>query len=156
MLRAAEKAAALITASHPPAAGTPAGIGMILADAGYLSEHNLTTPGPDRLIATGKNRGLQHTAADPRRNGGTAHGTAVKAMAARLATDDGNATYRHRCHIAETPNANIKHNNGFRQLSVRGKPRATAEWLHACTVHNLFKAITGGYLTRQTLNALTS
>src|SRR5580693_4274069 len=30
------------------------GIGLVLADAGYCSEDNLTSPGPDRLIATGK------------------------------------------------------------------------------------------------------
>ena len=162
MLRQAQNAAALITASRPPGppgepgAGQDEPIGLILADAGYLSEHNLTTPGPDRLIATGKNRKLQRTAQDPRRSGGAANGSAVKAMAARLATDEGIATYRHRAHIAETPNANIKHNNGFRQLSLRGKPRATTEWLLACTVHNLFKAITGGHLTRQALTALAS
>ena len=31
-------------------------IELVLADAGYCSEDNLTTPGPDRLIATGKDR----------------------------------------------------------------------------------------------------
>src|SRR5215472_7786384 len=62
MLRQAEAAAALITAARPDAPDTAPGagpdgrhpIGLILADAGYLSEHNLTCAGPDRLIATGK------------------------------------------------------------------------------------------------------
>ena len=34
-------------------------IGLLLADAGYCSEHNLTIDGPDRLIATGKTRHLE-------------------------------------------------------------------------------------------------
>src|ERR1039458_2089976 len=35
----------------------------------------------------------------------------------------------------------------FRQLTMRGKPEAAAEWAFAATVHNLFKAITAGHLT---------
>ena len=77
-------------------------------------------------------------------------------MAARLATEDGISAYRQRGHIAETPHGNIKHNMRFRQLSVRGKPKATAEWTFAAAVHNLFKAITTGHLTTTALNALAS
>jgi transposase len=162
MLRKAQDAAALIAAHRPapkPAPGNaqPATkINLILADAGYLSEHNLTTDGPGRLIATGKNRGLRHTAANPRRCGGTANGPAVRAMAAKLATPAGITAYRQRGHIAETPHGHIKHNMRFRQLSLRGKPKATAEWTFVCTVHNLLKAITTGHLTRQTLATLTT
>jgi transposase len=154
MLDAAGRAAAQIAAARPadPAAGQ---IGLLLADAGYLSEDNLTIPGPDRLIAVGKTRGLRHTAASPRRSGGTARGPAVLAMAARLTTDTAIAAYKQRGHIAETPHGHIKHNMGFRQLSVRGLPRATAEWTLAATVHNLFKAITSGHLTTAALAALT-
>lgn len=156
MLRKAQDAAALITACHPPSqpASTATSIGLILADAGYLSEHNLTTEGPDRLIATGKNRGLRHTATSPRRGGGTANGPAVRAMAARLTTPDAINAYHQRGHIAETPHGHIKHNMRFRQLSMRGKPKAAAEWTFVCTVHNLTKAITTGHLTRHTLAAL--
>jgi transposase len=161
MLRKAEAAAALIAAHRPapqPASGDqPAtAIELFLADAGYLSEHNLTTDGPDRLIATGKTRGLQHTAADPRRCGGTANGPAVRAMAARLATPDGITAYRQRGHIAETPHGHIKHNMRFRQLSMRGKTKAAAEWTFVCTVHNLLKAITTGHLTSHTLATPTT
>jgi hypothetical protein len=76
-------------------------------------------------------------------------------MAARLATDDGIDAYRHRCHIAETPNGNIKHNLSFRQFSVRGKPRVTAEWNLVAAVTNLLKAISSGHLTTAALAALT-
>ena len=68
-------------------------------------------------------------------------------MAARLATEDGITAYRQRGHIAETPHGHIKHNMRFRQLSLRGKPKAEAEWTFTCAVHNLFKAITTGHLT---------
>ncbi len=77
-------------------------------------------------------------------------------MAARLATSEGITAYRHRGHIGERPHGHIKHNMGLRQLSVRGLPRGTAEWNLACTVANLFKAITAGYLTRQALTTLAA
>jgi transposase len=173
MLRQAEAAAAFITAHRPasdpaasdqPARGDPgqapgpsvvsaSPIGLFLADAGYLSEHNLTTAGPDRLIATGKTRDLEHAA----RDGATAapwHSEAIAAMAARLATEDGITAYRQRGHIAETPHGQIKHNMRFRQLSLRGRPKAGAEWTFTCAVHNLLKAITTGHLTAAALASL--
>jgi transposase len=170
MLRQAEDAARLITANRPPPASqhtTPAGarpedgaaaaslIGLFLADAGYLSEHNLTIDGPDRLIATGKQRHLEHAARQGGEPAGTPwHNQAIAAMAARLATGDGITAYRQRSHIAETPHGQIKHNMRFRQLSVRGKPEAAAEWTFTCAVHNLFKAITTGHLTAAALDRL--
>ncbi|HEX4657289.1 MAG TPA: transposase [Streptosporangiaceae bacterium] len=175
MLRQAEDAAALITA-HRPAASDPAAsasdpdasdgdasaslIRLFLSDAGYLSEHNLTIPGPDRLIATGKTRDIEK-AARHSADGDTSDGVPrasphIAAMAARLATEDGIAAYRQRGHIAETPHGNIKHNMRFRQLSVRGKPKAAAEWTFTCAVHNLFKAITTGHLTTAALDRLAS
>jgi transposase len=160
MLSAAGDAARLITAQQQPR-GAPAGqgpatlIGLFLTDAGYCSEHNLTVPGPDRLIATGKHRDLEKTA---RGDGGGRNraGPATRAMAGRLKTDDGIAAYRQRGHIAETPHGHIKHNMRFRQVTLRGKPKAAAEWTFACTVHNLFKAITTGRLTATALETLAS
>ena len=158
----AAAAAALIEANRPAstrdAGGTPGsgGIGLVLADAGYCSEENLTCPGPDRLIATGKRRDLEDAARDA--GGGDQDqdpgGTAVQAMRERLRTADGIASYRRRGHIAETPHGHIKHNMGFRQLSMRGKPKAAAEWTFACAIHNLFKALTAGHLTPQALAGL--
>ena len=165
MLAAALDAATLITAHQPPPASTtpvPGGsapacdcpVKLFLADAGYLSEDNLTIAGPDRLIATGKHRDLEKQA----RAGGnpetSARSGAITAMAARLATEEGITAYRQRGHIAETPHGHIKHNMGFRQLSMRGKPKAAAEWTFAATVHNLFKAITTGHLTTAALASL--
>ncbi|HEX5301398.1 MAG TPA: transposase [Streptosporangiaceae bacterium] len=160
MMTAAAGAAALI-AAHRPAGGGHAGggIGLALADAGYLSEHNLACPGPDRLIATGKHRDLEKRA-----RAGSGDETAavsgrgsplIAAMTGRLATDDGITAYRQRSHIGETFHGNIKHNLGFRRLSVRGMRKASGEWQFAAAVHNLHIAITSGHLTPQALAALT-
>jgi transposase len=158
MMAQAEKAARLIAAARAPAPPQPPAssqdtsrIGLLLADAGYLSEHNLTLPGPDRLIAIGKRRRLEHAArtATPDTRGRT--GPATSAMATRLATPDGIAAYRRRSHIAETPHGHIKHNLRFRQLTMRGTAKAAAEWTFTCAVHNLLKAISTGHLTTTAL-----
>jgi transposase len=146
-------AAGLITAARPARDDdTSTGIGLILADAGYLSQDNLLLTGPDRLIATGKRRDLEKQAAGE--DASRWHSPVIIAMEKRLATPEAISAYRQRGHIAETPHGNIKHNKGFRQFSVRGKPRVTAEWLLTCTVHNLFKAITSGTLTTAALASL--
>src|ERR1700729_2224130 len=167
MLAAAEDAAALIEAHRPAASPCPdparqaqdsgagGGIGLALADAGYCSEANLTCPGPDRLIAVGKRRDLEKTARG-QDAGQDRGGLATQAMRERLKTADGIAAYRQRGHIAETPHGHIKHNMGLRQLSIRGKRKASAEWKFICAVHNLFKALSTGHLTSQALDALTS
>jgi transposase len=164
MLGQAQDAATLIEAHRPAAGPGPGragqdhdgvGIGLALADAGYCSEANLTCEGPDRLIAVGKHRNLEKAA----RGQGTRQdwgGPAVQAMRERLKTRDGIAAYRQRGHIAETPHGHIKHNMGIRQLSMRGKPRASAEWKFICAVQNLFKALSTGHLTSQALAALAS
>ena len=163
MLARGQEAAALIGAHRPPAGASPGqdasqdlargGIGQVLADTGYCSEGNLTCQGPDRLVATAKRRDLEKAARgqDAGRDQG---GPATQAMRERLKTPEGIAAYRHRGHIAETPHGHIKHNMGLRRLSVRGKPKASAEWTFICAVHNLLKAITTGNLTSQALAAL--
>ncbi len=136
MLTAALDAAALITTHQPPQAGSPADprgqdpatgrdrlIALFLADAGYCSEDNLTLPGPDRLIATGKHRDLEKRA---RAGGGPADGTrgeATAAMAARLATGEGITAYRQRGHIAETFHGHIENNMRFLQRTMRANPK---------------------------------
>jgi transposase len=152
MLAKGQQAAALL-GTHRPGPGPDSGIGLALADAGYCSEHNLTCDGPDRLIATGKGRDLE-TAARGQDSAPDWGGPAVQAMRERLKTGPGIAAYRHRGHIAETPHGHIKHNMGIRQLTLRGKPKAAAEWTFTCAVHNLFKALTTGHLTGQALAAL--
>lgn len=162
MMRQAARAAAAIAAHRPAGWDGDDTIRLSLNDAGYLSGHNLTCPGPDRLIATGKRRDLEETARDAAAAGSGADaghdGAAdqdqgpVTAMAARLATAEGITAYRQRGHIAETPHGHIKHNMGIRRLSMRGKKRAAAEWAFICAVHNISKAIHSGKLTPAALS----
>ena len=156
----AAAAAALIEANRPAGrkagdARDSGGIRQVLADAGYCSEDNLTCAGPDRLIAVAKRRDLEDAARSqddgPGQDWG---GPAVQAMRERLRTAEGIEAYRQRGHIAETPHGHIKHNIGFRQLSMRGKDKAAAEWTFTCAIHNLFKALTTGHLTLQALAGL--
>ncbi len=136
-------------------AGQASGLDLALADAGYLSRHNLTCPGPDRLIATGKRRDLEQAARQAASDDdGGEDSDLISAMAARLATPDGIAAYRQRGHIAETPHGDIKHNMHFRQFSLRGKRKAAAEWAFVCAVRNLRTAISSGHLTHHALDAL--
>ena len=148
MIRDAAAAAAMMAAAGGPGDGR---IGLVLADAGYLSGRNLTCPGPDRLIATGKRRDLEKAARAAGRAAAAASRASsaapIAAMAARLATADGIAAYRRRSHIGETFHGDLKHNQGFRRLSVRGLPSASGEWTFAAAVRNLRKAITSGHLT---------
>ncbi len=146
MMDKATVAAALID-THRPATEQPSGVGVLLADAGYLSNTNLTAPGPDRLIAVGKHRDMaavarQHPAAGPP----PPTATPTEAMAHRLRTPEGQALYAQRGHIAETPFAHAKHNLGFRRFTSRGIARATAEFSFHALVHNLLKAINTGCL----------
>jgi len=157
MLDKATAAAAVIDAHRPctdtteDTASTTRGIGVLLADAGYLSTDNLTTPGPDRLIAVGKKCDLDQAAKEhPAAGPPPPQATSIQAMAHRLRTPEGHALYSQRGHIAETPFGHAKHNLGFRRFTGRGKDRATAEFAFHALVHNLFKAITTGALSPAT------
>jgi transposase len=140
-------AAALIDTFRPSTAES-AGIGIVLADAGYLSTDNLTAPGPDRLIAVGKSHDLAVAAqADPATGPPAPDATPIEAMAHRLRTPEGHDLYKRRSHIAETPFAHAKHNLGFRRFTSRGIDRAAAEFSFHALVHNVVKAITACALT---------
>ena len=135
-------AAAERIAAHQPAASTATTIGVVLADAGYLSIDNLTAPGPDRLIAVGKSHDLASAAKnEPVTGPPPPDATPIEAMAHRLRTPEGHELYKQRSHIAETPFAHAKHNLGFRRFTSRGIDRAAAEFSFHALVHNLTKLI---------------
>ena len=118
-------------------------IGVMLFDAGYCSRENLTSPGPDRLIATGKARDLETAAAEnPVTGSPPPQADPIEAMTHRLRTEDGIATYRRRSHIAETVFGHAKHNLGFRRFTGRGLARARSEWSFHAAVHNIGKILT--------------
>ncbi|SEC70452.1 transposase [Rhodococcus koreensis] len=118
-------------------------IGVMLFDAGYCSRENLTAPGPDRLIATGKARDLETAAAEnPVTGSPPPHADPIAAMTHRLRTEAGIATYRQRSPIAETVFGHAKHNLGFRRFTSRGLDRARSEWAFHAAVHNIGKILT--------------
>ncbi|WP_423816276.1 transposase [Rhodococcus jostii] len=118
-------------------------IGVMLFDAGYCSRANLTSPGPDRLIATGKSHHLEAAAAaDPVTGPPPPQADPIQAMTRRLRTEAGIATYRKRSPIAETVFGHAKHNLGFRRFTSRGLDRARSEWAFHAAVHNLGKILT--------------
>lgn len=145
MLDKTLSAAQVITDHRPPQVsdqGATASIGIMLADAGYCTHANLTAPGPDRLIATGKARDV-HAAAtnEPAQGPPSEHLDPIEAMAHRLRTPEGIAQYAMRSHIAETPFGHAKHNLGFRRFTGRGLARARSEWTFHAAVHNIGKIL---------------
>jgi transposase len=105
-------------------------VGVVLADAGYASEANLTCPGPDRLIALGRRpAGQVSSNASPAR----------RAMREQLTGQTGAALYRQRQHTVEPVFGQIKHNHHFRRFSRRGLSAVRAEWNLVAAAHNLRK-----------------
>jgi transposase len=141
MMTAAQAASDLLRAhARGPLHRRRAAIGTQLADAGYCSEANLASPGPARLIATGKH----HNPAAPTPVNGHG-GKLAAAMAAAIAGPPGRAAYRQRSPLAEGPFGHLKHNLGFRRFAMRGLARASGEWAFQNTVANLLKIHTTGW-----------
>jgi transposase len=110
-------------------------IGVLVKDAGYHSDANLSAPGPDRLIADGKTRDLARR--QPASGPPPAGATAVEANAHRLRTPEGRAAYKRRAPDVEGLHASLKDNGGLRRFSLRGLHNATSEFLFAGLAHNL-------------------
>lgn len=122
---------------HTPP-GEHGGIGLILADAGYPSDANLTAPGPQRLIALGKRRDQARAAREhPTSGDPPPEASAREAMEHRLRTPDGHAAYKRRGATVEPGIGNIK--KIFDTFCRRGLAAATSEIALAATVHNLLK-----------------
>src|SRR3954470_9180862 len=115
--------------------------GLPLAAAGYWSEANATSPGPECLIATLKDHKQRRAA----RELGTTTGpppndaTAIDAMEHRLRTAEGAAAYAQRSHTVEPVFADRKHNRAMRGFRRRGLPAAQSEWAFMHLAANLLK-----------------
>jgi len=108
-------------------------IGIALFDAGYNSDANLTAPGPDRLIATGKRRTQERDAATgPTTGPPPPSATPREAMRHRLRTPDGIRTYRQRGAIVEPIFGHLKDITDLRRFITRGRISVTGE-LHLAT-----------------------
>ena len=111
---------------------------QVLADTGYRSEKvfdELADCGTELVVSLGR-EGKQQLRFDPERSPHTA------LMAAKLQSEHGKAAYRKRKWIAEPPNGWVKNVLGFRQFSMRGLHRVTAEWKLVCMALNLRRMAT--------------
>lgn len=145
MTTAALTAAAILEHHRPaPAAASQPepephhGINLILFDAGYLSSHNLTAPGPDRLIALGKTRN-QNRATTPASKPPPTDAPAIDQMRHRLKTPAGHQAYKRRAATVETVIGHLKDRIGLRTFSRRGLTAVTSELHLAAATLNLLK-----------------
>jgi transposase len=123
-----------IAACHAEMTGR---IGLIVKDAGYYSEENITAPGPDRLIATGKRRDLDKQAREDPAGPPPDDASPAQANEWRLRTPEGRAAYKRRAPDVEGLHASLKDRTGLRRFSLRGLGNATSEFLLAGIAHNL-------------------
>jgi hypothetical protein len=114
---------------------------LLLADAGYCSEDNLTQAGTtdvDVLIATGRIRRNERVASAPR--GPIPHdATQRERMARRLRTKTGAADYARRKAIVEPVFGQMKVRQHAGFLRLRGLEGAQREWTLHAVCHNLRK-----------------
>jgi hypothetical protein len=106
---------------------------QMLADTGYHSEQvfaDLAGGDTELIVALGR-EGKQQIRFNAQRS------PHLAAMAAKLQSDRGKAAYRRRKWLAEPPNGWIKNVLGFRQFSLRGLERVSAEWKLVCMALNL-------------------
>ncbi len=136
MLGKVQQAADLMASCGSPHAQ----IGIVLADAGYRSEANVTAPGPDRLIATGKHRDDQRRARqEPASGPPPEDASPLEAMDHRMRTPEGQQVYRDRGHLVEGTNGQLKDVIGLRRFARRGLRAVSSELHFAAAVHNLLK-----------------
>ena len=117
-------------------------IGLVLADAGYFTDENLTAPGPARLIAPGKNRDLHRDVhrdaqTDPAADEPLPDASPQDLMRHRLRQPENVDQYKRRGATVETVIGHIKEQTKLRRFSGRGLRAVTAELNLAAAVVNL-------------------
>lgn len=123
------------------AAGIAPDIELALADAGYWSKANATSPGPDRLIATLKDHKQRRAARDLGQTDGPPPPNAAPAeeMEHLLRTPQGAAAYAKRSHLIEPIFGDRKHNRGLRGFHRRGLAAVKSEWALIHLAGNMLK-----------------
>jgi transposase len=115
-------------------------IATMLADAGYDSHHNLTLPGPDRLIPATTRRNLTKAATtQPATGDPPTHATPRQTMDHRLRTEQGHQLYKRRSPLVEAPNGWLKDRRNLRRFARRGLTAARSELRFAAAVTNLLR-----------------
>jgi transposase len=113
-------------------------IDLVLADAGYFTEANLTSTGPERLIAPGKNREILH---DAKHN--PAHGPPppdlppLDAMRHKMRQPENAQQYKRRSATVEPVIGHLKDRIGLRRYARRGLQAVEAELHLAAAALNL-------------------
>jgi hypothetical protein len=124
------------TAATLGAAGIPQRPGRLLADAGYWTIANLTEfPGAPELYIPPARHGRQ---GKPRKDGKPSASRSDRlraAMTAKLASDDGKASYAKRKETVEPVFGQIKEQQGARRFLRRGLVACDAEWKLLCGTH---------------------
>ena len=120
----------------------------LLGDAAYFSEDNVRITaehGLDAHIATGRFKHSEPPAPAPR-GPLPKNATPKQRMARKLRTKQGRAVYARRKVIVEPVFGQMQTVQAARQLLLRGKPAARAQWRFHCAVHNLLKLHRAGGL----------
>lgn len=129
-----------MTAAVEQAATLGAEIGILVLDAGYFSEENVTAQGPDRLIASGKTRKvLRQATNDPADEPPPPDLSPTDAMKHRLRQPKNIDTYKRRGATVEPVFGHLKDRIGLRRFSRRGLSAVTAELNLAASVLNLLR-----------------
>jgi len=120
----------------------------LLGDAGYFSKDNVlitTGHGLDPYLATGR---FKHSEPPPPAPRGPIAKTATpkQKMARKTRTKTGRAIYSRRKTIVEPVFGQMDTVQSARQLLLRGKPAARAQWRFSCAIHNLLKLHRNGGL----------
>lgn len=121
-------------------------IELALADNGYFTEANLTSPGPDRLIAPGSGREVHHDAEHhPTQGPPPPDLSPTEAMRHTLRNPDQARRYKRRSATVEPVIGHLKDRIGLRRYARRGLAAVTAE-LHlaaaALNITRLYNATT--------------
>jgi transposase len=121
------------------AAKIEAGIGVVLADAGYYSERNLEASeiSPERFLVAVTNEHDQRTGSST--TAGVRKGSRGLLMRDELHREEGRLLYAKRAGMVEPVFGQIKEVRGARRFSRRGLRACDAEWKLICATHNLLK-----------------
>ena len=120
------------------AAGAEKSPEVVVADAGYCSEANLTEAPGDVLVATGRIRRGEVVPESPRGRIPN-NATPRELMARRLRTKKGRADYARRKAIVEPAFGQMKVRQQAGFLRLRGLQGAQGEWMLHALCHNLRK-----------------
>ncbi len=113
-------------------------IELVLADNGYFTEANLTSPGPQRLIAPGSGRNLHHDAKHhPIQGPPPPELSPIDTMRHKLRDPDHAVRYKRRSATVEPVIGHLKDRIGLRRFARRGLTAVTAELHLAAAALNI-------------------